>query len=55
MLMNEFALRKAFWDGKELIIFFRASFLGKKQSFFPKNDALKEFLWAVHNSFLFPI
>jgi hypothetical protein len=25
---------------------FSASFLRKKQSFFLKNDALKEFLWA---------
>jgi hypothetical protein len=34
---------------RQPIIFFSASFLRKKQSFFLKNDALKEFLWAAHN------
>jgi D-tyrosyl-tRNA(Tyr) deacylase len=49
-LINESGLsQKTYGLFRQPIIFFSASFLRKKQSFFLKNDALKEFLWAAHN------
>jgi hypothetical protein len=47
--MKERLSQKTYGLSRQPIIFFSASFLRKKQSFFLKNDALKEFLWAAHN------